>query len=438
MIDVLVVGGGPVGLAAAIHCALAGLSVTVAEPRAAPVDKACGEGVMPAAVRRLGALGVTPDGHPLRGIRYLDAAHRADAPFRHGDGLGVRRTVLHAALAARAAALGIPVIPARVTALERHAGHVAAAGVEARYLVAADGLHSTIRRVLERETPAGPGRVPRPAVPRYGLRRHYRVAPWTDLVEVHWAPRSEAYVTPVSPDVVGIGLLFARPHNAGPGGDGPGGDEPGGDEPGGDEPGRDEPGRDGPGGDEPGGDWPRRDTASAEPLRGARPGHDGPRRHDGPARDDAPAAAATAVDGTRGDAGGFAARLSDFPALRDRLGDAAPASEVRGAGPMRQHVRRRVYGRVLLVGDASGYLDALTGEGIGVGLAQAEVLARCLAADRPADYERAWRRASGPAWRFTAGLLWSRNQPFLGPRIVPAAQRLPWLFTALVNHAAQA
>ena len=81
MIDVLVVGGGPVGLAAAIYCTLAGLSVTVAEPRAAPVDKACGEGVMPAAVRRLAALGVTPDGHPLRGIRYVDAAHQADAPF---------------------------------------------------------------------------------------------------------------------------------------------------------------------------------------------------------------------------------------------------------------------------------------------------------------------------------------------------------------------
>jgi len=105
---------------------------------------------------------------------------------------------------------------------------------------------------------------------------------------------------------------------------------------------------------------------------------------------------------------------------------------------MRQDVRRRVYGRVLLVGDASGYLDALTGEGIGVGLAQAEALADCLAAGRPADYERAWRRVSGPAWRFTAGLLWSRNQPFLGPRIVPAAERLPWLFAALVNHAAQA
>ena len=105
---------------------------------------------------------------------------------------------------------------------------------------------------------------------------------------------------------------------------------------------------------------------------------------------------------------------------------------------MRQDVRRRVHGRVLLVGDASGYLDALTGEGIGVGLAQAEALAACLAAGRPADYERAWRRVSAPAWRLTAGLLWSRNQPLLGTRLVPAAQHIPGLFSILVNHAAQA
>ena len=90
MIDVLIVGGGPVGLATAIHCTLAGLSVTLAEPRAAPVDKACGEGVRPAAVRRLAAVGVTPEGYPLRGIRYLDSAHQADAPFRRGNGLGVQ------------------------------------------------------------------------------------------------------------------------------------------------------------------------------------------------------------------------------------------------------------------------------------------------------------------------------------------------------------
>ena len=388
MIDVLVAGGGPVGLATAIRCAQQGLSVTVAEPRTGPVDKACGEGVLPAAVRRLAELGVVPDGHPLRGIRYLDAGHQADAPFRHGHGLGVRRTVLHAALAERAAALGITVIPQRVSGFDHKADHVAAAGTEARYLVAADGLHSTIRRALERETAAGAesgdgaarngslrngdgrngdgrngdGRNAVP--PRYGLRRHYRVPPWTDLVEVYWSATAEAYVTPVSPDTVGVALLFAKPPRTACGGNGSG-----------------------------------------------------------------------AAAGTDGD---YEGRLAAFPALLDRLGAAPPASEVRGAGPLRHDVARRVYGRVLLVGDASGYLDALTGEGIGVGLAQADVLARCLAADRPGEYERAWRRVSGPAWRFTAGVLWSRNQPLLGPRIVPTAQRLPWLMSALVNYAAQA
>ena len=375
MIDVLVVGGGPVGLATAIACTRAGLTVAVAEPRRGPIDKACGEGVMPAAVRRLAALGVTPSGHPIRGIRYLDGRHRADARFRHGDGLGVRRTVLHAALASRAAALGITVLPARVTSFERHPTHVCAAGVEARYLVAADGLHSTIRRRLERDSAAaGSPSVPAPGArgavtprggassrggsSRYGLRRHYRIAPWTDLVEVHWAAHAEAYVTPVGDDLIGVALLLG---NGGNNGDPPGGER-----------------------------------------------------------------------------GAFDSRLSAFPALAERLAGAPDASEVRGAGPMRQDVRRRVHGRVLLVGDASGYLDALTGEGIGVGLAQAEALAACLAADQPADYERAWRRVSAPAWRLTAGLLWSRNQPLLGTRLVPAAQHIPGLFSILVNHAAQA
>jgi flavin-dependent dehydrogenase len=347
MIDVLVVGGGPIGLATAICCARAGLSVAVADPRAAPTDKACGEGLTPAAIGRLAALGVDPAGHPLLGIRYTDGRHRADALYRHRPGRGVRRTTLHAALSARAAELGVGVLPVRVTSFTQYPDHVAAAGVEARYLVGADGLQSRIRRCCGPDG-EGTGRPPGNR-DRYGLRRHYRVAPWTDLVEVHWTAQAEAYVTPVADDLVGIGLLFAK--------------------------------------------------------------------------------------GTRGD---FDTRLGAFPALLGRLARATPASSVRGAGPMRQDVRRRVYGRVLLVGDASGYVDALTGEGIGVGLAQAEALARCLAADRPADYERAWRRVSGPAWRLTGGLLWSRNRPLLAPRIVPAATRLPWLFSALVNHAAEA
>jgi flavin-dependent dehydrogenase len=93
---------------------------------------------------------------------------------------------------------------------------------------------------------------------------------------------------------------------------------------------------------------------------------------------------------------------------------------------------------VLLVGDAAGYLDALTGEGVGAALAQAGVLAACLAADRPADYERAWRQVTRKGWTLTSGLLWSRRQSWLGPRIVPAASRFPWLFTTIVNQVAWA
>ena len=340
MIDVLVAGGGPAGLATAIRCAQAGLSVTVAEPRTGPIDKACGEGLMPAAVARLAALGVHPAGHPLRGIRYLDPAHRADAIFRHGAGLGVRRTTLHAALAARAAECGITVLPARVTGFTQRDGTVTAAGVQARYLVAADGLHSTIRRACALDPP--PARHT-----RFGLRRHYRMAPWTDLVEVYWTPGAEAYVTPVADDLVGVAVL----------------------------------------------------------------------------------------GGARGD---FPARLAAFPALRERLAGAGPASDVRGAGPLRQDVRCRAAGNVLLVGDASGYLDALTGEGIGAALAQAAVLAECVAAGRPDRYERSWRRVSRRSWLPTAGLLWARHQPLLASRIVPAAQRLPRVFAGIVNLVGEA
>jgi 2-polyprenyl-6-methoxyphenol hydroxylase-like FAD-dependent oxidoreductase len=198
--EVLVVGGGPAGLATAIRCALAGLSVTVAEPRTGPIDKACGEGPMPSAVIQLAAIGVRPAGHPLRGIRYLDSRRRADALFRRAPGLGVRRTTLHAALAARAAQLAIPVLPVRVTGFTQHSGGVTAAGIEARYLVAADGLHSVIRRACALDPP--PARHP-----RFGLRRHYHLAPWSDLVEVYWASGSKAYVTPVADDLVGVAVL---------------------------------------------------------------------------------------------------------------------------------------------------------------------------------------------------------------------------------------
>ncbi|MDP9867423.1 MULTISPECIES: NAD(P)/FAD-dependent oxidoreductase [Streptosporangium] len=334
MIDVLVAGGGPAGLATAVHAALAGMEAVVVEPRPAPVDKACGEGLMPSGAAALRSLGVEVSGRPLRGIRYLDGRHGAQAEFRDGHGLGVRRTALHAALSRRAAELGVRTVPGKVAGVRQDGDGVEAAGLRARWLVAADGLHSPLRALLGLELP---DRRPR----RYGLRRHYRVAPWTDFVEVHWAADGEAYVTPVGDDLVGVAVLSSR------------------------------------------------------------------RR-------------------------GYREHLADFPDLLARL-DGPAATPVRGAGPLRQRVRARVAGRVLLVGDAAGYTDALTGEGVSLALLSARALVRCLRAGAPQSYETAWLRLSRRHRLLTGALLETRRHRASARLIVPAAQRLPALFGAAVH-----
>ena len=77
--DLVVVGGGPVGLAAALYAVRSGLSVVVLEPREGAIDKACGEGLMPGGVHALAALGVHPVGWDLVGIRYVCGGRQAEA-----------------------------------------------------------------------------------------------------------------------------------------------------------------------------------------------------------------------------------------------------------------------------------------------------------------------------------------------------------------------
>ncbi len=201
--DLLIVGGGPGGLATALHARRQGLSVIVAEPREDPIDKACGEGLMPGGLAELTSLDVDPAGMPLHGIAYVSEHRRAEARFRSGPGRGVRRTTLHAGLAARAKEQDTEWIRTRVTSVQQDAHGVTAAGVRAKYLVAADGLHSAVRRAVGIKATAGTPR-------RHGVRWHFKVPAWSEFVEVHWSRWGEAYVTPVEPDLVGVAILSGR------------------------------------------------------------------------------------------------------------------------------------------------------------------------------------------------------------------------------------
>ena len=120
--DVFVVGAGPAGLAAAIAARQRGMSVTVADGTEPPIDKACGEGLMPETIVALGELGVEiqPDaGYRFRGVRFLQQEMQVGAEFPQALGVGIRRTILHEWLIARAENCGVRLKIGRASCRER-------------------------------------------------------------------------------------------------------------------------------------------------------------------------------------------------------------------------------------------------------------------------------------------------------------------------------
>ena len=342
--DLLVVGGGPAGLATALRARLAGLEVALLERFRPPIDKACGEGLMPDAAARLRELGVElgpGQGFPFRGIRYIDGEVTAEGIFPQAGGLGVRRLHLHAALARRAEEAGVSLgwgISARGLI-----GDGPYEGVEtdqglyrARWIVGADGLLSRVRRWAG--LGGGPG-----AHRRFGVRRHYSLSPWSDFVEVYWGPECEAYVTPVGPDQVGIALLWS------------------------------------------------------------------------------------------GGPSDFDALLGHFPTLRERVAGAPLASRDRGAGPLHQRVRAVHRGNLALLGDASGYLDAITGEGLAVALHQSAALVEALGTGSLAAYAAAHRRINRLPNAITSLMLALERRPRLRRRAIRALAAEPALFSRLLG-----
>lgn len=341
---VVVVGGGPVGLASAIFAQQSGLSPLVIESGVPDGDKACGEGLMPGVAPLLAELGIDPPGHELVGVSYRQDGKSVEHRFAHRSGRGVRRTALIEALRERADALGIERRSARVTDLIMNASSVSlglAEGgrVEADYVVACDGLHSTIAKELGLIKPSTKrGR-------RYGLRQHFAVSPWSSFIEVYYAGAAELYVTPVDENTVGIAVLGPKGVNL-------------------------------------------EETVAA------------------------------------------------IPEISQHLEGATSVSELRGAGPFPHRVRKARVGRVVLVGDAAGYVDAITGEGLRVGFAQAREAISAIADNRLASYPRRWRSVTREFRVLTRGLVLLASSP-LRRSIVPLARALPSVFGMVVNRLAR-
>lgn len=341
--DLAVIGGGPSGLVTAINARLAGLSVRLFEQRQPPIDKACGEGLMPDGVICLEQLGVDALalGRPFGGVTFIADDRVAFGRFGRGWGVGVRRTTLHRALVDRAADLGVDLqFGIRVRGLSGTRVVTAKGAEEAGWIVGADGLHSRVRRWLDIASRSGR--------PRFGLRKHFRIDPWSDVVEIFWASDCEAYVTPVGDRLVGVAMLWG------------------------------------------------------------------------------------------GGTGSFESLLQRFPDLRRRLTGASVASSVRGHGPLWSVPAAVSRGRVALVGDAAGYLDAITGEGLSVAFHQARAVVQAIVAGDLDSYRAAVRRLARWPSFMTRGLLFAERRPWLRRRLIATLAGDPELFSRLLAvHARQ-
>ena len=338
--DLFVIGGGPAGLAAAIAARRKGLDVTLADSARPPIDKACGEGLMPdglAALRILGIALDTADAQPFRGIRFIDGSVSFEAVFGNAHALGVRRTVLHSRMAEAAAAAGVRMLwGAPVSGIAPDGVSVAGETVRARWIAGADGFHSRVRRWAGLASK-------QPVSPRFGFRVHFGVPPWSDYMELHWGEGCQIYVTPIGPREV-CAALISRNRRL------------------------------------------RLDEA-----------------------------------------------LSQFPALQARLSRAPHATAERGAVTA-NHILPRVHrDNVALIGDASGSVDAITGEGLCLAFHQAIALADSVVSGDLAQYQAAHRRLLRRPTLMSRLLLTMDRSPLLRKPAFVAMAGAPRIFQTLLS-----
>ena len=337
--DVCVIGGGPAGLAAAIALAQAGYETTVVDCAIPPIDKACGEGLMPDSIAVLAQLGiaVSPDlGFRFTGIRFCGKHSSVVADFPSGKGLGVRRTVLHSLLIRRAQEIGVTL------AWGVKNVHISNTGVSVNdqllrvgFVVAADGQNSTVRREAGLSRTVSERR-------RYGFRRHYRIAPWSSYMELYWGPRCQIYITPVAAEEVCVALISRESH-----------------------------------------------------LR-------------------------------------LDAALAHFPDVRSRLKGAPSVSKEMGALSVSRTLDSVCNDKVALVGDASGSVDAVTGEGLCLAFRQSLALAEALRAGDLEAYQSRHRKLSRLPQTMASLMLSLDNYPSFQRRALASLARRPGVFEKLL------
>jgi len=346
--DVFIVGGGPAGLAAAIAARQKGFSVVVADGSAPPIEKPCGEGMMPETVGVLGSLGVEfehGEGRNFRGISFIQSDAQVSADFPKGQGIGLRRTLLHSRLVAGAEECGVRFLwKTPVTGIVAGADggdvQVPQRTIRARWIVGADGQGSRVRKWSGLDSTQ---RIQQ----RYASRRHYRVKPWSGYMEIHWASNAQVYVTPTGEKEVCIVVM----------------------------------------------------------------GQDG------------------------GDAS-FESMLSEMPVLSEKLSRAQLSSRERGAASVMRTLQNVQNHNIALLGDASGGVDAITGEGLHLAFRQAISLADAMAANDLTKYQRAHRKLARRPMFMSHLMLWLCRHPRVRSQIVRLTQDKPELFARLLaTHA---
>lgn len=378
--DVLIVGAGPAGSALANRLAREGFDVRLADKKAFPRDKPCGEFLSPQCEPLLAELGLdtaVADLGPrlVRGMRLFGYGAEAVGHFRRlagqpdaaSRGLGIRRERFDALLCSAAERAGAAWMPRHEFAalLRDSDGRIVGASLRApdgheiecraRFVVGADGVHSRVARALDVQRPTR-------WLDQFALVTHFADVAPSPTAEVHLFPGGFFAATTVDAGEFSVNLVVPR-----------------------------------------------------RALR----------------------------ERTSTDWDGFLRQYCALaPGFASRLAGKQRSSPWRGIGPLAHTTTAQTAPGVALVGDACGYVDPLTGEGIYFALFGARALGDSLASalrDPRAEeaamaaYRSARRREIAPRLCASALLQRALRHPWLVRTFLRRANRWPSLADLVVT-----